>query len=862
MWEVTRKGLLAHKFRLLLTSISIVLGVGFVAGTFVFTDTIGSVFDHLFTQTTSGTDAVVRAKLPFKVSNPGGNSMADRAPVPDSLVPVVRSANGVAEVQGSVGGSALVIGKDGKAIEGQAPTLGVSWGPVPRFAKSFNIERGSRPTQPNEVGIDDTTAGKAKVDVGDTVRIVFLTVPPEEFKVSAVFKFGDAGNLAGATLAAFEPATAQRVLNKVGVWDEIDAAAKSGVSQGQLRDNLAGTLRQGGLTDRYEAITQKALAKETANNIKQGLSFFNTFLLIFALVGLFVGAFIIYNTFSIIVAQRARELGLLKAVGASGRQVTGSVAIEALTVGVFSSIVGLFFGVLVAAGLKALLKSFGIDLPSGGIELKARTVIVAFVLGVVVTFVSALSPARRAARVPPIAAIRDHATTPTSGLRRYVVGGIFTGVGVVLLFLGLFAKIKSSDVPGGGGGVVGLAAFLVFVGVAMLSPLVAGPASRALGWPSAKIRGITGELARENAARNTRRTASTAAALMIGLALITFVSTFGASAKKSFAGAIDRTNRADFQLASKHFSGFAPQAAAAVRRALPGGSVVEFRSGTWQYNGAGKQLEATTANLGDVVDIKLRPGADLEGFAHSGVLVYKDAAKSSNLKVGDTLPMRFSATSVKQIPIRGIYDDNQGLGVFFNSYLLSLADYQANFTTQLDDAAGVRKPSGMSAAETRTAIDGALTAFPNVDVRDNAQAKEAQLKNFNMIINLMGALLLLAIIIALIGIVNTLALSIYERTRELGLLRAVGMTRRQMKRMVRSEAVIIAVFGTLMGVVIGVLFGRAIVASLHNEGIAFSVPVAQIVFFVALAALAGLFAGTFPARRAANLDILKAIASE
>jgi putative ABC transport system permease protein len=755
-----------------------------------------------------------------------------------------------------------VVGKDGKAIEGQAPTLGVSWGPIPRFAKSFNIKRGSRPTQPDQVGLDETTAKKAKVDVGDTVRIVFLTIPPEEFKVSAVFKFGDAGNLAGATLAAFEPATAQRVLNKVGVWDEIDASATSGLSQTQVTDALTARLQQAGVGDRYEAITQKAAAKETADNIKQGLSFFNTFLLIFALVALFVGAFIIYNTFSIIVAQRNRELGLLKAVGATGRQVTGSVAVEALVVGVFSSVVGLVFGIFVAAGLQALLKGFGVDLPSGGIEIKARTVIVAVVLGVVVTFVSALAPARRAARVPPIAAIGGHVTTPTSGRRRYIAGGVVTGLGVVLLFVGLFANVKSSDVPGGGGGLVGLAALLVFIGVAMLSPLVAGPAARALGWPSARLRGITGELARENATRNTRRTASTAAALMIGLALITFVSTFGASAKKSFADAIDRTNRADFQLASQHFGGFAPQASVAVRKALPGGTVVEFRPGTWQYNGEGKELVASTADLGDVVDIKLQPGADLDGFAQTGVLVYKDAAKTNNLKVGQELPMRFSATGVKQVPIRGIYDDNQGLGVFFSSYILSLKDYEADYTTQIDQAAGVRKPPNMSAADARAAIDRAVAAFPNVDVRDNAEAKEAQLANFNMIINLMGALLLLAIIIALIGIVNTLALSIYERTRELGLLRAVGMTRAQMKRMVRTEALIIAVFGTLMGVLIGLLFGRAIVASLHQEGITFAVPVGQIVVFIVLAALAGLFAGTFPARRAANLDILGAIATE
>src|SRR5438270_2290721 len=765
MWEVTRKGLLAHKFRLLLTSISIVLGVAFVAGTFVFTDTISSVFDHLFTQTTSGVDAAVRSNLPFKVSAPGGGAQADRAPVPDSLVPVVRATTGVAEAQGNVGGSALVVGKDGKGVQGQAPTLGVSWGPDPRFGKSFNLERGARPTQPTQVALDETTAKTAKVGVGDSVRIVFLSVPPQQFTISAVFRFGDAGNLAGATLAAFEPTTAQRVLGKVGVWDAIDVAGDSGLTQTQLADHLTARLQQVGVGNRYEAITGAALAKETSNDVKSNFSFLNTFLLIFALVALFVGSFIIYNTFSIIVAQRSRELGLLRAIGASGRQVTWSVTVEALVVGVFSSVVGLAAGVLVASGLQALLKGLGFDLPSGGVEIRPRTIVVALVLGILVTLVSALAPARRASRIPPVAALRDHMGAPTSGSRRYAAGGAVTGIGVVLLGVGLFGKIKSSDVPGGAAGVVGVAAFLVFVGVAMLSPLVAGPAARVLGWPSAHLRGITGELARENATRNTRRTASTAAALMIGLALVTFVSTFGASAKSSFASAIDRTNRADFQLAGKNFGGFGPETADAVRRAVPRGSVVEFRPGTWQYKDQGKQLVAAPASLGDVVDVKLEAGADLGGFAQTGVLVYKDAAKSSSLKVGDLLPMRFSATGVKQVPIRGIYDDNQGLGVSYSSYILSLKDYEANFTTQFDTAAGVGKPPGTSVAAARAAIDKALVPFPNVEVQDNAEAKAAQVKNFDTILQLMFALLLLAIIIALIGIVNTLALSIYERTR-------------------------------------------------------------------------------------------------
>jgi putative ABC transport system permease protein len=362
--------------------------------------------------------------------------------------------------------------------------------------------------------------------------------------------------------------------------------------------------------------------------------------------------------------------------------------------------------------------------------------------------------------------------------------------------------------------------------------------------------------------RNTRRTASTAAALMIGLALVTFVSIFGASAKASFTKALDRTNRADFQLAGKNFGGFSPEAAHAVRDAVPGATVVEFRTGSWQYKGEGKQLMAAPANLTDVVDIKPEPGIDFEGFAKGGVLLYKDAARDGHYKVGDVLPMRFSVTGERQVPIRGIYDDNKGPGVDYTSYVLSLADYEANFTTQLDVSAGIRKPAGMSAPAARAAMAKALTSFPNVELQDRTEAKKSQTMRFDQVLNLMIVLLLLAIIIALFGIVNTLALSIYERTHELGLLRAVGMTRAQMKRMVRSEAVIIAVFGTLMGLLIGLLFGRAIVAALSNQGIAFAVPVGQLVVYVVLAALAGLLAGTFPARRAARLDILRAIYTE
>ncbi|HXJ65312.1 MAG TPA: FtsX-like permease family protein, partial [Actinomycetota bacterium] len=554
MWRATIKGLIAHKLRLALTALAVVLGVAFVAGTLVLTDTLGHTFDQLFSQVSQGVAVTVRGTSNF------GN---DRGRISDTLVPTIRGVEGVAQAEGVVQGYAQVVGKDGKAIvTGGAPTFGVNW--VNAAQNPLTLRSGKAPAGPDEVAIDVGTADKGNLKIGDTVEILFEG-PPQKFTLVGLTGFGTADNLAGATISAFDTATAQRVLNSEGKFDSIDVAAAPGVSDIVLRDRVASVLPQG-----VEAVTGTKAAEENAQQVKDGLGFFKTALLVFAGIALFVGTFIIFNTFSIIVAQRTRELGLLRAIGATGRQVTVSVLAEAVITGLIASVLGLGLGVLMALGLQSLLKGFGISLPSSGLVFLPRTIWVSLLIGTVVTVIAAFSPARRAARIPPIAAMRDTELPSASLRRRSIVGTIVTVIGVVLLVLGL---------TGGGINNVGLGVALIFVGVAMLAPLIARPLARAIGAPFAAVFKLPGRLGRENAARNPRRTASTASALMIGLALVAFTSIFAQSLKSSVADILDRTLKADFILSTSQFSGFSPDAAQAAR-GVPGvGVVSELRGG-------------------------------------------------------------------------------------------------------------------------------------------------------------------------------------------------------------------------------------------------------------------------------------------
>ncbi|HEV8651906.1 MAG TPA: FtsX-like permease family protein [Actinomycetes bacterium] len=847
MWKATLKGLAAHKLRLALTALAIVLGVSFVAGTYVLTDTINRTFNDLFTQVTKGVDVAVRTKATFSAQ---GNEQ--RAPMPALLLDRVKAVPGVKAAEGSVSGYAQFIGKNGKPVTtGGAPTLGVSLSTTPELQAATTVRAGRLPSGPGEVAVDAHTASKQGFHVGDRVKLLFQG-PPGEYTVSGILGFGQADNLAGATLAGFDLATAQQVLHREGVYDEIDVVAAPGVSDTQLRDRV-----KAALDPTYEVLTGEQFAQDTAKAVGQFTKFINYALLAFAFVALFVGSFIIVNTFSIILAQRTRELALLRCLGASRRQVLVSVLTEAFITGVLASVVGLGLGVLVAAGLKQVFKAIGADLPSTTLEILPRTIVVALLVGVVVTLVASLVPALKATRVPPVAALQEEAAAAPAhtSRRRTVLGTLVTAVGVALLLAGLFAKQGNRLASVASGAVV------VFLGVGILSPLVARPLARVLGWPFAHWTGEPGKLARENAMRSPRRTASTAAALMIGLALVSFVTIFAASLKASVTKILDQAVAADYILSgpSNSGQGFSTEVVTRLAQQPEVDSAAGVRFGVFKLDGKTEQLFGVDPVAYDKTVRTDTTAGSLADLAGGGVAVRKDVARQHGWKVGDSIAMEFPVGGTRQEPIKAIYEDNQLNG----AYLLAMPDFERHYADQLDALALVKAGSGVSPDASRAAVDRVVTDFPNVQVKDQAEYKQEQASQINRVLLLFYVLLALAVVIAFIGIINTLALSVLERVRELGLLRAVGMTRGQLRQMIRWEAVIIAVLGAVLGLVVGTFFGWMLVRSLRGQGVTeFALPVGTLLAFVAAAAIAGVLAAVFPGRRAARIDMLRAITTE
>jgi putative ABC transport system permease protein len=847
MGKATLKGLLAHKFRLAATALAIVLGVSFVAGTYVLTDTINATFTNLFDEVTQGIDVAVRSEDVFT-----GQMGEVRDPIPEEVLNEVKAVDGVKVAEGSVTGFAQFVDKDGKPVTtGGAPTLGVSISSAPELQAGTTVRSGRLPSGPNEMVVDAQTAEKHGFAVGDRVKVL-LQGPARTFTVSGVIGFGSAGNLGGATLAGFTLPTAQEVLNREGRFDEIDVVAAEGTTPEQLRDRVRAVL-----DPRYEVLTGEELSEDAARAINDTFGrFLSTALLSFAFVALLVGAFLIFNTFTIIVAQRTRELALLRCLGASRRQVMTSVLLESLIVAVVASLVGLGLGVLIANGLKALLTSIlNFDLPTTGTVFLWRTVLVSLAVGIVVTLLAALLPARKATRVPPVAALQpETAFAPTHfRKRRIVLGVLVTLVGIALLLAGLFQNEGNRLVNVASGAVI------VFFGVAILSPLIARPLARLIGWPFARAFRLPGNLARENAMRNPRRTASTAAALMIGLALVTFVSIFAASIKASTTETLDRTIAADYILMNDTFTPFSPDLATRLADQPELAAVVGVRLGAFKLDGATKQLIGIDPAAYDrVVKTEVLSGS-IAGLQSGGLAVKEDVAEANGWTVGERVALRFPRGGTQQVPVKAVYKDNSVNG----DYMLSLADYERFYADQADSQILVQAAPGADPAASRAAIDRVLTDFPNVTVRDQAEYKAETARQIDQVVNLFFALLALAVVIALFGIVNTLGLSIFERIRELGLLRAVGATRRQIRSMIRWEAVIIAVLGAVLGLAVGVFFGWTIVRALRGVGITeFALPGGQLVVFVVFAALAGILAAVLPGRRAARIDVLRAITTE
>jgi len=838
------RSLLARKVRLLLTCLSVVLGVGFMAGTFVLTDTMTRAFNDLFDTAYSSIDVLVRSENAFTAQT---SSLEEREPMPESVLAEVRGVSGVARAEGDVLGYAQIVDPATGKVIGTfgPPTAASAWNELNGFTLKPG---GSPPSGPDQVVIDAGTAQGHDIQVGDRVEIVFEG-PPGEFDVVGIAGYGDADSLGGATWALFDLPTAQRVLGKEGELDSVSVVADEGVSGIDLQRRIGEVLPKG-----VEAVTAATVTSEAQDQISTGLGFLRTAFLVFAFVALFVGAFIIFNTFAIIVAQRTRELALFRALGASGRQVMTSVMVEATVIGVVSSLLGVLAGIGIAILLKGALSATGLEIPSSGTVILGRTFIVSIVVGTLVTVIAALVPARRAARVAPIEALREAQDRPGRSLRfRLISGVVVLALGIAPLVYGLFGAPENALQ------LVGLGVALTFVGVAMLTPLIARPIAGAIGLPIRKT-GVPGKLGGENSMRNPRRTAATASALMIGLGLVVFVAVFGASAKASTTEVLARTLKADFILTSPTLTGFSTAAAEDVRGIRDVETVSQVRQGEVHIEGGTSfvtGLDPTT--FPEVSELGVNDGSLGELQGANTIAVFDDTAADNGWSVGDTITVEFPATGKVDLDVVALYSENGLIG----DYAMSLDTFDANVAQQLDLFVLVKATEGADLSAVRTDIETALTPFPNVEVLDQAQFRDKYATFINQILNLVTALLLFAVIIALFGVMNTLYLSIYERTRELGLLRAVGLTRRQTRSMVRWEAAIISIMGALLGVVIGIAFGWALQQALEPKGFTeLGIPGGQLAFYVLFAALLGVFFAIFPARRAAKLNVLDAISYE
>ncbi|HEX6919005.1 MAG TPA: FtsX-like permease family protein [Actinomycetes bacterium] len=847
MLHVTLKGLLAHKLRLLLTALAVVLGVSFVSGTLVLGDTLNSTFDKLFATAYSGTDVGVRGKSAFKVNvTEGGDPAQSRPPVPVALLDAVRGVDGIREAEGDSSGFAQIVTPEGKVVEtGGAPTMGSAWlGDTP--LNPYKLQEGEAPTTAGQVAIDQTTADKNGIAVGDRIQVLTQS-GSRAATVTGIVSFGQpGGSLAGATATLFDPATAQQLLGAPGTFYEILAVGDGTVSDDELRDRVAKVLPSS-----YEALTGDQLAAADSGSIKDALSFFSVFLLVFAVISIFVGSFIIFNTFSMLVAQRSRELALLRALGASRRQVNRAVVIEAFVVGLIGSTIGLGLGVLLSLGLKALVNLFLGDLPTSGLVFRPNTVFWAYLTGIVVTVVSAIAPARRATHIPPMAALRDDVALPAASLRRRaILGSLVLLAGAVSMTAGLVADAGILW--------VGLGALGVFLGAAMLSPFLSRPVVGGVGNLLPRFWGSTGRLARENARRNPRRTAATASALMIGLALVAAGGVLAASITKSANAIIDKSVGADFIVTTSNFAPIPGNVADELRGVEGIDAVTSFRSGQAQIGDKVVSMQGVTPDTVDrTLQLEIVHG-DIGALARNEMLVDDHRAEENGWKVGDRVRVVFGRTGPTELVVGGTYADNQIAG----PYLISLQTYEKNYTQKLDQVVAMTVRPDADVAAVRADIEKAA-GTSNLEVRDQSEFKDEQRKQINQLLGFILVLLALAVLIAALGIVNTLALSVIERTREIGLLRAVGMGRRQVRQMIRLESVVIAIFGTVLGLALGVALGSALVTALSGEGLnELVIPYGQLALYLVAGALIGVVAAVWPARRAARLDVLKAIYME
>jgi putative ABC transport system permease protein len=853
MFFLTLRGIAARKLRASLTAAAIFFGVAMIAGTLILTDTINNSFDEIFHSANEKTDVTVKPRETVEDSR-GAEPPAFSA----DLLQRVRRVDGVAAADGQIFDYQIaILGDDGKRIGPQGPPH-IAASVVPARFTPWTYKQGRQPQKPDEVVFDNFTAKEEKYKLGERVRVAGPG-GVRSYRIVGIGEFGGGIALGGASLAQFTLEEAQRLTAKQGKLDEILVAAQPGVSSDELEQRV-----QQALPSSVTVRTAEQTAAAESQDIKDNFAFFSIALLVFAGIALFVGSFLIFNTFSITVSQRTQEFGMLRTIGASGRQVMWAVLLEAALIGLAASLVGLAGGLGFVALITALFKALGFVLPTSGLVISTKTVIVALVVGLVSTTVASFIPALRATRVTPLEALRDPALVRQSRprRRRTVVGAVLAALGVLAVGVGLFG----TDSATASFQLFGPGLILLFIGIAMLSNRLIKPIASLVGWPLERLRGVTGRLARENTLRNPSRTTTTAAALMIGLALITFVATFASAISKSIDSAIADSFVADLTLVNTDgFSRIPGGVAERVRQVEGVETVSPVASADGRIKGEGKKVVSAIdpSTIPKVAHFDWVKGSDatIAKLGRDGAIAESQWAKDNGIGVGDRVTVTTPTGKRAVYTVLGTARDEPK--IFVQSIAVPLETFARDFGVNQDDAVFVTFAPGANFDQARQSVDRELSAeFPNVESRSQSQLKDDSREQINKLVVLIYALLGLSVLISLFGVVNTLILTIHERTREIGMLRAIGTSRSQVRQMIRYESVITAMIGAIIGSMLGLLLAIVAVQALSDEGLVLSIPYPLLVIVLMLAAVAGVAAAIAPARRASQLNVIEALQYE
>ena len=843
MFRIALKGILGRKARLVLTSLAVILGTAFLSGTAVFSATLNRTFDNLFSDVFRNIDAYVRSTQVIEADF----GAEERQRLPQELIAMIEEVPGVADVQGDIQAFARIVGKDGKPLgsEGAGPP---TFGSVGEDFKGalWTISDGKFPESSTEVALDEASAKAGKFVVGDKVKVV-AQAGSREFTLVGIASYGDVRSPGGATFALFDLATAQEFLAKPGFVDDILISGDGSVSDEDLAKAINAAIPSSFNT---ETLTGAEITKETQDQIGSALSFFGILLSTFSYIALGVGSFVIYNVFSISAAQRQRENALLRAIGASKKQVTRAMLIESVVVGLFGSIIGLFAGIGLSKALSSLLKAAGIDLPSGGLVVPSSAVVNTIVVGLIVTVTSAWLPARRAGRVPPLAAMRETAIEVVALTRRRTIFGL------VLIAIGAASIVAVTN--GASNTWLGFGILFVFSGTITLGPVIARPVALLLGRPAETLRGVTGTMARQNSARNPKRTSRTASPVLIGVALVTAVAALAASIRTQIDGVFTEQFKGDYAINTnaRGFGGLSPSLADDIN-ALP---EVERATGfgllTVKIEDKGQYLTTINpATVEGVFDIGLTSGK-YSDLTPETIFVSQKYADNNNAKLGDSIAVTLVDAQVKTLTIAGIYEFDDLAG----KYTVSRDLVKDSTVISFDLGVYIKVKAGVSDAAARSALQAAVDKYGQGTLLSKREYIDLQSGQINQLLGLIYGLLFLSVIIAVVGIIITLLLSVFERQREIGLLRAVGMTKSQVRTTVRWESVITSLLGAVVGIVLGVGLGWVIVYALRDQGLSsFSVPVGSTVSILIMAFIVGVLAAVYPAWRATRVNLLSAI---